>query len=313
MLSRIADSLFWLNRYMERADGMLRTTLSHAVLLLDKDVNSDLSWQHVLETFTYCSDEEIDVLKNDTRAVLDKLLLDGTNPNSLKVIVTRARENARGAQDHITKEVWEHVNGLYHYVNSPELEKQLHGFQMIETIEELLHESTLYTGVADSTMPRGQGWDFMNLGKYIERCLITIEIADKFFSMIDYNLEDEKDILHWRPMLLSLSGYELHLKNYRSNSFNDNALHQVLFNGHFTRSVIYSLNRLNKYIRDVMQLNETEAKEILHKMFGRIRSRVEFADFASLNKETLEPFLTGVKDEVNDFSMQFAQNFFSYS
>src|ERR1700712_543452 len=119
MLSRIADSLFWLNRYMERADNLLRLATTHYRLSLDTDVHGNVTWKPVLEQYTMIAEDGILALQLDTEAVLRKLLTDSTNNNSLKMIVNRARENARGAQDHITKEVWEAVNQMYHLVNRP--------------------------------------------------------------------------------------------------------------------------------------------------------------------------------------------------
>ena len=161
-------------------------------------------------------------------------------------------------------------------------------------------------------MPRGLGWSFMNLGRYIERCFITIEVADKFFSFIDYKLDEEKNILQWRPMLLALSGYELHLKTYRSNAHNENALHQVVFNKNFTRSVLYSLSRTSKYLVDVLQENNTEDKDAIIKRFGRLLSKVEYTDFNTLNKDNLQEFLADIKTELVAFSNLIGQSFFSY-
>src|SRR5215831_10239872 len=163
MLSRIADSLFWLNRYMERADGLLRVMKTHYILSLDKGVNTNLTWRPVLEIFTYSDEPTIASIENDTGATLKLLITDITNFNSLKIILTRARENARGVQDHITKEVWEHVNQMYHAVNNVQLESKLAGYEALETIENFIRHSILFTGVIDATMPRGMGWSFMNL------------------------------------------------------------------------------------------------------------------------------------------------------
>src|SRR6478736_1541221 len=113
MLSRIADSLCWLHRYMERTDGMLRLLKTSYILSFDKVQASSMSWEPVLKIFTSLSQERIDLLKPNESAVLHYLLLDTENHNSLKVIIGRARENARGVQDQITKEVWEQVNHLY--------------------------------------------------------------------------------------------------------------------------------------------------------------------------------------------------------
>jgi uncharacterized alpha-E superfamily protein len=90
---------------MERADGMMRMASTYYILSLDKGVNVNLTWRPLLETFMQAEEEEIVLIENDTAAVLKKLLLDTDNHNSLKAIVTRARENARGIQDLITKEV----------------------------------------------------------------------------------------------------------------------------------------------------------------------------------------------------------------
>ena len=313
MLSRIADSMFWLSRYMERSDGLLRTIRTHYILMLDKGVNAHLSWQPVLEIFTQADKATILALKDNSDDALHYLLLNPDNLNSLKILFARARENARGVQDHITKEVWEQVNQMYHFINTLASEEQLDSTQITAAIDALTNNCILYNGVADTTMPRGLSWSFMNLGRYVERCLLTIEMADQYFALIDYNLEEEKDILQWRPLLLSLSGYELHLKTYRSNTYNLNTLHQVLFNENFTRSVLYNLKRIERYFVDVTKHTSQAEGEALNKLLGRLISKIKYTDFTSLNQKTLQPFLYDTRKELAAFSKQLAQQFFSYS
>lgn len=313
MLSRIADSMFWLNRYMERSDGLLRSVKTHYILLLDKDVNRHLSWRPILEIFTNCNEKQLLALQGNSDASMQLLLLDNRNQNSLKTMITKSRENARGMQDHITKEVWEQVNLIYHTLNQTDSNLQLKGFEVMKTIDRLTEESTLYNGVTDTTMSRGMGWNFMRLGKFIERCLLTIEMTDIYFKLIDYRLDDEKDILQWRPLLLSLSGYELHLKTYRSNNHNRNTLHQVLFNEYFTRSVLYNLLRIDKYFKEVIRDNNGKEKENLTKCLGRLVSKVQYTDFESLNELILQEFLSDIRKDLVEFSKQLAQYFFSYS
>ena len=313
MLSRIADSLFWLNRYMERADGMMRMASTYYILSLDKGVNVNLTWRPLMETFMQAEEEEIVLIENDTAAVLKKLFLDTENHNSLKAIVTRARENARGVQDLITKEVWEQVNQMYHMVNQPALASKLAGYEALEVISTFSRQSVLYTGITDITMPRGVGWNFMNLGKYVERSLQTIEIVDREYEGINYHLKDTKDILYWRNLLLSISGYELHLKTYHTTNFNRNVLHQVLVNENFTRSLLYSLSRIDKYLTEVIAENNSEENRLLARSFGRLYSRVRYIEFDSLNDEVLRDFLNTVQDELLEFNTRLGQNFFSYS
>ena len=312
MLSRIADSMFWLNRYMERADGLLRTIRTHYILMLDKSVNQTLSWKQVLDIYTFLPEEEKIAMENNSEAVLKYLLFNSQNGNSLKVILTRARENARGVQDHITKEVWEQVNQIYHLVN--ECSKNFKEENTLNDIDALTKECILFNGVADTTMPRGMSWNFMSLGRYIERCLLTIEMSIHFFEEIEYDCTLEKDILYWRPLLLSLSGYELHLKQYNSSNTNINALHQVLFNEKFTRSVIYTLIQVDKYFRDVIKNNKAvETEPVMTRRIGRVISNIQFTDFESLNKTTLHPFLIDTRKELEAFSYSLAKQFFSYS
>ncbi|MGA9408221.1 MAG: alpha-E domain-containing protein, partial [Bacteroidota bacterium] len=218
MLSRIADSLFWLNRYMERADGLLRVTRTNYIMSLDKGIDSSLTWRPALKIFSRLDEEQCASLEHDTAAALNKLLIDVENVNSLKVIVTRARENARGAQDHITKEVWEQLNQMYHLVNQPSFGQNIMSFKALESIDALMRQSLLYNGITEATMPRALGWRFLNLGRYIERSLLTIEMADREFAAINYDLQVPRDILQWKYLLLALSGYELHLKMYRTSN-----------------------------------------------------------------------------------------------
>jgi uncharacterized alpha-E superfamily protein len=313
MLSRIADSLFWLDRYMERADGLLRSMKTNYILLLDKGINIDLTWRPLLEIYTTLSHSDISLLENDTHATMHYLLTDISNMNSLKAILIKARENARGVQDHITKEVWEQVNQMYHMINYPNIENSLSGYDTLETIENLSRNSLLFMGIKEITMPRGAGWSFMNLGRYIERCTQTNEITDRQFRSINYDLEKEIDIIRWQYLLLSLSGFELHLKTYRSSSYNKNVLHQVILNEDFPRSVLYSLNRIEKYLEDVISENRSDHSADLRRYFGKLHNEVKYVDFENLERQELERCLQTIRVSMKEFNRYLTRNYFSYS
>ena len=309
MLSRIADSLFWLNRYMERADGMLRVTRTNYIMSLD----SSLTWRPALNIFSKADEEECTRLESNTPAALNKLLVDSENVNSLRVIVTRARENARGAQDHITKEVWEQLNHMYHLVNSPELNRSIAASSALESIDNLMRQSLLFNGITEATMPRALGWRFLNLGRYIERSLLTIEMAEREFAAINYDLQAPRDILQWKYLLLSLSGYELHLKMYRTSNPNKDVLHQVLFDQNFTRSVVYSLGRIDRYFADVLAESSHVDNISLTRYFRNLYSQLRYTDVDDIGGNGVEPFLSDAKNRIFEFSKRLAQSFFSYS
>ena len=313
MLSRTADSLFWLNRYMERTDSLLRLLKIHYILSLDKGVNAPQSWRPVLEIATYLNSEEIGEIENNMAAVLNKIISETENINSLKIIVHRARENARGVQDHITKETWEEVNQVYHFINHPELMAKLSGNGALQVIENLAQHAVMFAGIVELTMPRGTGWNFMSLGKYIERCFHTIHVFQNQLKMIDYDIEHPYDVLQWRYLLLSLSGYELHLKTYTSNNHNQNLLHQVISNENFTRSVLYSLSRISIYLKKIMSAaDESKENKSLSNSLGRLYSNVKYKEPESLTSSNIQPFLEDIHQELSLFSTQLAQHFFSY-
>jgi uncharacterized alpha-E superfamily protein len=271
MLSRIADSLFWLNRYMERADGMLRLISTHYIFSLDKDVNGTMTWMAVMEIFIDGDEESLKSIEHNTEECIKRLLIDTSNTNCLKTLVNKARENARGVQDHITKEVWEEVNSMYHFVNQSFLQQKIDSFLGLEVMEPLIKHTVLYAGITDITMPRGIGWWFMHLG------------------------------------------YELHVKTYRSGNHNYNVLHQILLNENFTRSVMYSLTRIEYYLHKIIGNNVNEERALLLRNFGRLFSKVRYMELDSLNKDTVPVFFEELKADLVDFNQKMVQHFFSYA
>ncbi|MGC4036789.1 MAG: alpha-E domain-containing protein [Chitinophagaceae bacterium] len=313
MLSRIADSLFWLNRYMERTDSLLRVIRTNYILSFDIGNSSGYSWKDILASFTNMDAETIKLNGENASLALEYLIASPKNINALKVLIVRARENARGGQDHITKEVWEQVNQLYHLINQPDLAKKLKGSKAIEILDMLAQNSVLFYGVTDSTMPRGQGWNFMNLGKFIERCLLTIEITDAHFRKTDYKLDKEQDILYWRNLLLSLSGYELYLKTYTNSFHNMNILDHVIVNKNFPRSIFYSLERIKRYLDHVTRDTQIEGSNDLLKMFGRLHSKIQYIDLTEMNSEKIPAFLNSTRHDLVEFSQQLSRVYFSYA
>jgi uncharacterized alpha-E superfamily protein len=295
MLSRVADSMFWMNRYMERAEGLLRVLHTNYVLSLDKGPYGVHTWKPVLQIFGSMKEDEITELQFSSAGVLKYLITNAKNTNSIRSLVNKARENARGMQDHITKEVWEEVNFIYHTVNNPLLEKHLSGEHALATLTNLLKHCLTYVGVTDTTMPRGQGWCFMSAGRFVERGIITADVTLKQFEQIEFNINDHKDILYWRNLLLSLSGYE------------------VVFNDDFPHSISYTLNRLEKYVKDILEENNPPNKETIYREFGRIHSRVKFADENYIKQVTLQRFLGETKTDLLKFSHLLGQQFFSYA
>src|ERR1700741_1788558 len=207
MLSRVADSLYWMGRYIERTDGILRMLKINYSSSQD-DVH-EFSWKPVLRTFTYLKEEEANTMAQDSRTVLQFMVTDKENPNSVVNIVTHARENARSVQDHITKELWQCLNDYYHSIRDEQLNQLLNREDPVTILDILIRHGLLYYGITDITMARGEGYAFINIGKFLERGVQSADILDIKFSDLQYDLT-RTDTTYWKSLLLSISGYELY-------------------------------------------------------------------------------------------------------
>jgi uncharacterized alpha-E superfamily protein len=313
MLSRVADGMFWLNRYMERTDGMLLTLKTDYILSFDKETDDCQGYGPLLNYYTNLTPEKINEVQNDTAFVLKYIICDSQNHNSVKNLVIKARENARGSQDKITKELWEHINSLYHYMNSPELPKKLESSDALKVVNKLNKELLLYNGIVHVTMPRGLSWSFSHIGKLIERCLQTISMTQSYYSPINYNLDGNEDVIYWKRLLLSLSGYELYLKSYSNIKHNRKVVQHVVFNEDFAHSVIFILNLINQYLDSLVKDNELSEARTLYNQFGRLKSYIAYTDYHHLTNEQLEEVLETTKKQLNQFSIDFSKLFFSYT
>lgn len=313
MLSRVADGMFWLNRYMERTDGMLLSLHTFYILSFDKDIEDSQGYKPLLEYYTDLTKEQISSNQFDTKFVVKYLICDNKNQNSVKNLILKARENARGSQDKITKELWEHINSLYHFINNPDLPKMLETSEALNVINKLNKDFLLYNGILQVTMPRGLGWCFSSIGKHIERCLQTISLTQAYFAPISYDLEGKEDLLYWRRLLLSLSGYELYLKSYSNIPHNRKVVQQVIFNRDFAHSVIYTLGFIEVYLDAMLKENNLSEARTLYNQFGRLKSSVEFIDYHHLTNQQLEDVLNDTKTQLIQFSTDFSKFFFSYT
>lgn len=313
MLSRVADGMFWLNRYMERADGMLLALNTNYILSFDKETDDCQGYKPLLKYYTNLTANQINEVQYDTTYVLKYIICDSLNHNSVKNLVVKARENARGSQDKITKELWEHINSMYHYMNSPDLPKKLETSDALKIVNKLNKDLLLYNGISHATMPRGLGWSFSNIGKLIERCLQTISMTQAYYAPINYNLDGNEDVMYWRRLLLSLSGYELYLKSYSNIKHNRKIVQHVIFNRDYAHSVIYILDLTNKYLDALVKDSEISEARTLYNQFGRLKSYIAFTDYQHLNDKQLEEVLETTKTQLNQFSVDFSKLFFSYT
>jgi uncharacterized alpha-E superfamily protein len=310
MLSRVADSLFWMSRHIERSDGILRMLKVNYASFQD-DI-TEFSWMPVLTIFSYLTKKEAANMQYDTRKVLDYMVFDKDNENSVFNLVTKARENARSVQDHITKEVWQCINEFFHLMRERDLINGLNGEDPVQVLDVLIRQCSLYYGTADITMARGEGNSFMNIGKYVERAMQSSDILNVRLSNLKHSL-DSHDSNYWRYVLLSLSGFELYLKTYRSEFMGRNVVELVMLNKEFPRSVLYSVIRMHRYFESFKSEKNAENFNKTNFLIGRMKSKLEYSNSETIRQEHVGKFLGDVKKELHEIGVAFNVNYFMYS
>src|SRR4028118_2095963 len=155
MLSRVADTIYWMARYMERTHGMLQ--IMRINYISTQDLINDRSWRSLLNTYgNELSSQEITKVEKDTSRVFEYLILDKMNGSSVYTNITNSRENARSIQDHITKEVWQCLNDYYHFIREPQIDRQMKFGDPVSAFDTLIRHNFLFNGTVDNTMARGE-------------------------------------------------------------------------------------------------------------------------------------------------------------
>jgi uncharacterized alpha-E superfamily protein len=277
-----------------------------------QDNSEEFSWLPVIRIYTGSTNEFEDA-EPTARNVIEHMVLERENPNSVFNMVTKARENARGVQDNITTEVWHCLYGFYHIVQNERLKESVLHDDPVTVLDGLIKECMLYFGVSDSTMFRGEGLCFMNLGKYMERAVQTADILDVKLSNLSYDLDRPTDTTYWKYLLLSISGYSLYLKRYRSGFEARNIIDQVLFNVDFPRSVLYSLNRVQRSFQRLQSDQNTEGFSKIDFMIGKLRSKLQYSDVQSVSHTGLHHYLTSINTDISNIGSMLNHYYFAYS
>jgi len=294
---------------MERSDGILRLLrVNYAYSQDDKQ----LSWRPVLRIFSNMKPADKIKIQFESRTVLKFMITEKENQNSVLNLICNARENARSVQDNVTKELWQCLNEYYHQIRQKQIELSLQIDDPISVIDSLISQGMHYYGTFEITMARSEGYYFMNIGKYLERAILSVDILDVKFSEVDYSLEKTTDPTYWKFLLLSISGYEIFLKNYRSALDSTNILNQIIWDDNFPRSIIYSVNRLQKSFETLKSDKNSESYKTLSCMIGKLESSIRYSGIKDLQQQGLKQYLHQIKKELFDIADAFNLYYFAF-
>jgi uncharacterized alpha-E superfamily protein len=311
MLSRVADSVFWMARYMERTNGMLRILRTNYIS--SQDEVKDFNWHTLLRNYSDAGAEEMEAIGNNSVRVMEHLLLDKQNGGSVINNITRARENGRAVQDHITKEVWQCLNDYHHLIRDKNIYTQVKSGDPVTALDSLIYQGMLYHGTVDITMARGEGFNYLNAGKFLERAILSADMLNIKLTELGYKLEAPVELPALRYLLYSLSGYELYLKSHRGNLQADFVIQQIVYNEQFPHSIAYCLKQLFRYFERLEPESLPENYKQLEFLIGRAMNNVKYSIINTSDGEGLKQFLQQTRNELIGIAAAFNQFYFGNS
>lgn len=244
MLSRVANSIYWMSRYLERADNVARFIDVNTHLTLDQALTPEATqWYPLIATSGDDEDFNKRYRTADERSVVRFLTFDPHNPNSIMASIYRARENARTVREIIPVEMWEVINELYHLTQTHSRKRALADLQ--DYYKQVRQCGHLFTGLMHNTMSREQGWQFAHLGQMLERADKTARLLDvKYFLLLPRHRKADSayDAVQWGAVLKSVNALEMYRQQYHTINYHD-ASAFLLFSRGFPRSVLFCLQQ----------------------------------------------------------------------
>lgn len=311
MLSRVANSIYWLNRYSERAENVARFIDANYQMALDIPESSGSQWQPLINT---TGDHELFAKlygKVTREKAIEFLVFDRNNPNSIHSCVRAARENARSVREYISSEMWEQINTFYLMINSAAKEDSMdlpHQF-----FSDIMTASHTFIGITDSTMNHGEGWHFGRLGRMLERADKTLRILDvKYFILlpsVDYVGSSYDNIL-WGALLRSASAFEMYRKRH-GRIDPKKIVDFLLLDLHFPRAVHYCLNTAMNSLQHITGGRRGTFSNKAEQKLGRLLSGFDFASLDEIFEEGLHEYLVKTETQILDAGLSVREVFFS--
>jgi len=311
MLSRVADSVYWLNRYIERAENVARFMDVNLNLMLDLPAGITQQWDPLVWTAG-----DVDLFKErygkaNAQNVISFLTFDQTYPSSILSCLQMARENARSIREIISSEMWEEVNGFYLMVKEAAEKKTatpLPGF-----FAEVKSYSHRFAGVMDATMTHNEGWHFGQMGRLLERSDKTARILDvKYFYLLPsvQAVGTPLDQIQWISLLKSASAYEMYRKRQHRISPSSVAEFLIL-DRTFPRSINFSISGAQQCLHQITGTPIGSWSSTVERSLGRIASNLGYLTIQDIMQTGLHEFLDQTQGEINHVGENIAKNFFA--
>ncbi len=304
MLSRVADSLYWMSRYAERAENIARILDVNLQLMLDMpklttDEQKAL-WGPVLRSTGDHEDFYKHFKETTSDHVIDFLTLHPKNPNSIVNCITTARENARHVREQISLEMWEEINRTYLWMKSQTLKKiQRQGpYEFFTAVKNASH---LFQGITDGTMTHGEDWDFIQVGKYLERADMTTRILDandEIFIKAPVTSQTG-GTLQWSAILRSCSSHDAYRKFYVAQVEPDKVVEFLILSELFPRSIRFCVGSLDEALRRVSGCKDEHFTNQAEKLSGRLVAELNYSALEDIKTVGMHQYMDELQVKLN--------------
>ncbi|MBA4301080.1 Uncharacterized conserved protein, Alpha-E superfamily [Algoriphagus alkaliphilus] len=312
MLSRVASHIYWLGRYLERAENYARFIDVNFNLMQDLPMDLKEQWGPLVAATGDLETYKKKYVGFERHQVMFFLTFDSDNPNSMLSAVTNARENARIIRENLSKETWEKVNELY-YMMQTGLEKRVWKKEdPRQFYEQVKNQILLLYGLADSTVARTEGWYFRQLGQLLERADKTSRILDvKYHILLPsvYEVGSPMDFLHWMALLKSVTGFNTYRRLYGTID-PAGIVEFMVLNKYFPRSIYYCIKEAERCLHCISGNATDGFNNSAEKAMGEMRSRMEYSEVAEVISGGLHEYLDTVQLKINHISDLIDINYF---
>jgi uncharacterized alpha-E superfamily protein len=293
MLSRVADNLYWMSRYLERAEHTARLVDVHLNLSLDQSSTqpSGERWERLLNGLHVAIPEN--GIHDEYRAT-QLLAFDTANSNSIMMCLANARENARQVREKISSEMWMQLNRLYLEMRSTTLDhiwdEQPHEF--FRAVKDGAH---LFQGITDSTMIHDEGWNYIQLGRFIERAMGLASLLDYQLSVFPLSADDHPlevdDYFEWLGLLKCCTAFEAYCKVYYADLRANRIAEFLLFNAEFPHSIRFCIEQIQIALLAIAEATSVSKNSRVHRLAGRLRSALSFDQVDEMNARGAHNYL----------------------
>ena len=297
MLSRVADSLYWMSRYLERAENTVRQLDVTMSLMLDtSDTSAEKRWQRMMASLGKPPGME---WNDDLDAMARMLVFDSLNHAAVTFCVNGARENARQVREEISSEQWARLNRLYHQMHSPHAQSQFR-VNINDALASVVDGIHLFKGVSDTTMIHGQGWQFIRLGRYLERAYATATLLEVYQpDLFQPNEQDHSgyQYLELVGLLRCCTSFEAYCQVYTADLSSDRILEFLLLNREFPHAIRYTVDGMRDAIESIQRSGGRRPPEELIAVIGRLQAMLGYTTIQEILAGDVGKFLHTIREQ----------------